>query len=55
MSNAASHLAQVRADGLASLTYTHLLLRATAGALREHPELNRLWVAEGPRLRQLEG
>jgi pyruvate dehydrogenase E2 component (dihydrolipoamide acetyltransferase) len=50
MSNAAAQLA----DGPAGLTYTHLLLRATAAALREHPELNRLWVADGPRLRQLE-
>ena len=43
-----------RSGGLAGLTYTHLLLRATAAALREHPALNRLWVSEGPRLRQLE-
>ena len=55
MRSAAAQLAQARADGLAGLTYTHLLLRATAGALREHPALNRLWVSEGPRLRQLEG
>ena len=54
MSSAAAHLAEARADGLAGLTYTHLLLRATAGALREHPAVNRLWVADGPRLRQLE-
>ena len=54
MRSAAAQLAQARADGLAGLTYTHLLLRATAGALREHPALNRLWVREGPRLRQLE-
>ena len=54
MRSAAAQLAQARADGLAGLTYTHLLLRATAGALREHPALNRLWVSEGPRLRQLE-
>ena len=55
MTKAAAQLAQTRADGLAGLTYTHLLLRATAGALREHSALNRLWVNEGPRLRQLEG
>ena len=54
MTSAASQLAEARAGGLAGLTYTHLLLRATAGALREHPAVNRLWVAEGPRLRQLE-
>jgi len=50
MANAAARLA----DGPQGLTYTHLLLQATAGALRERPEVNRLWVAEGPRLRQLE-
>ncbi len=54
MSSAAAQLAQGRADGLAGLTYTHLLLRATAAALREFPAVNRLWVSEGPRLRQLE-
>ena len=54
MRRAAAQLEQARADGLAGLTYTHLLLRATAGALREFPALNRLWVSEGPRLRQLE-
>ena len=54
MHTAAANLQRGRADGAAGLTYTHLLLRATAHALREHPELNRLWVSEGPRLRQLE-
>ena len=54
MSRAAARLAQERAGGVAGLTYTHLLLQATAGALRELPALNRLWVVEGPRLRQLE-
>ncbi len=54
MRTAAAHLEQARADGAAGLTYTHLLLRATAHALREHPALNRLWVSEGPRLRQLD-
>jgi len=53
MSSAAAELARERAAGAAAPTVTHLLLRATAGALREHPEVNRLWVAEGPRLRQL--
>lgn len=54
MTRAAEALARERTGGVAGLTYTHLLLRATAGALREHPALNRLWVAEGPRLRRLE-
>jgi len=53
MSRAAAQLAQERAEGVAGLTYTHLLLRAAAGALREFPAVNRLWVAEGPRVRQL--
>ncbi|HEX7526089.1 MAG TPA: dihydrolipoamide acetyltransferase family protein, partial [Gaiellaceae bacterium] len=53
MSRAAAQLAQAREGGLAGLTYTHLLLQATAGALREHPEVNRLWVGGG-RVRQLE-
>lgn len=53
MSAAAAHLEQARANGAAGLTYTHLLLRATAHALREHPALNRLWVSDGPRVRQL--
>jgi pyruvate dehydrogenase E2 component (dihydrolipoamide acetyltransferase) len=54
MGLAAARLSRERTAGLAGLTYTHLLLRATAGALRELPAVNRLWVAEGPRLRQLE-
>ncbi len=54
MRRAAAQLEQVRAGGLASFTYTHLLLRATAHALREHPALNRVWVSDGPRLRELE-
>ncbi len=53
MGNAAALVAQARAGGLASFSYTHLLLRATAHALRECPALNRLWVSEGPRLREL--
>jgi pyruvate dehydrogenase E2 component (dihydrolipoamide acetyltransferase) len=55
MASAAAQLARARADGLAALTYTHLFLRATAGVLREQPALNRVWVADGPRLRQLDG
>jgi len=54
MSSAAAHLERARAAGLAGATYTHLLLRATAHALREHPGLNRVWVSDGPRLRALE-
>ncbi len=54
MCRSAELLARERAGGVAGLTFTHLLLRATAGALREHPAVNRLWVSEGPRLRQLE-
>jgi pyruvate dehydrogenase E2 component (dihydrolipoamide acetyltransferase) len=55
MSRAAEQVARARAAGLSGLTYTHLLLRAAAAALRDHPAVNRLWVDEGPRLRQLEG
>ena len=36
------------------VTYTHVLLQAIARALRAHPDLNRLWVADGPRLRPLD-
>jgi len=36
------------------VTYTHVLLRAIAQGLRAHPDLNRLWVEDGPRLRRLE-
>ena len=54
MSRAAEQLARERAAGLAGLTYTHLLLQSTAAALRDHPTVNRLWVDEGPRIRQLE-
>jgi pyruvate dehydrogenase E2 component (dihydrolipoamide acetyltransferase) len=35
-------------------TVTHLLLRAVAAALREHPALNRTWKDDGPRLRPVE-
>ncbi len=54
MRSAAAQVAQAREGGLTGLTYTHLLLRATAAALREHPAVNRLWLSDGPRLRQLE-
>jgi pyruvate dehydrogenase E2 component (dihydrolipoamide acetyltransferase) len=42
-----------RERGLARLTYTHLILRAVAQALRKHPRLNALWVANGPQYQQL--
>lgn len=35
------------------LTYTHLLLRAVARALREHPVMMRLWIEDGPKFRTL--
>jgi pyruvate dehydrogenase E2 component (dihydrolipoamide acetyltransferase) len=35
-------------------TFTHLLLQAVAGALREHPRMDRVWVEEGPCFRRLE-
>lgn len=35
------------------LTYTHLLLRSVARALREHPVMMRLWVEDGPSFRTL--
>jgi len=35
-------------------TVTHLLVRAVAAALRQHPALNRTWVDDGPRLRPVE-
>ena len=39
-------------EGTVSLT--HVLLQAIARSLRAHPEMNRLWVDEGPRLRALD-
>jgi pyruvate dehydrogenase E2 component (dihydrolipoamide acetyltransferase) len=41
-------------EAVAGATVTHLLLRAVASALRHHPDLNRIWVDDGPRLRTLE-
>jgi pyruvate dehydrogenase E2 component (dihydrolipoamide acetyltransferase) len=35
-------------------TVTHVILRAVAAALRARPSVNRLWVDNGPRYRQLE-
>jgi pyruvate dehydrogenase E2 component (dihydrolipoamide acetyltransferase) len=42
-----------RKRGIVRLTYTHLILRAVAQALRNHPRLNALWVANGPQFQQL--
>ncbi len=36
------------------LTLTHLLLRAVGAALDRVPGVNRIWIEEGPRLRELE-
>lgn len=41
-------------EATADATVTHLLLRAVASALRQHPDLNRIWVDDGPWLRTLE-
>lgn len=53
MTQARALLDAQRAAGLASLSYTHLILRSVARALRAHPRLNTLWLAEGPKLRAL--
>lgn len=50
---ARGRLASARNTGLSGLTYTHLLLRSVAQALRAQPHLNRLWLAQGPLYRQL--
>lgn len=51
MDQARARLEQERAAGLEGLTYTHLILRATAQALRAHPHLNRIWLDQGPQYR----
>src|SRR5262249_52010954 len=53
MTRARAWLDAQRAAGLAGLTYTHLILRAVARALRAHQNINMLWRAEGPWLRAL--
>jgi pyruvate dehydrogenase E2 component (dihydrolipoamide acetyltransferase) len=53
MTRARAWLDAQRAAGLTGLTYTHLILRAVALALRAHPNINTLWRAEGPWLRAL--
>lgn len=51
MDQARTRLQQERAGGLEGLTYTHLILRAAARALRAHPQCNRVWLEEGPQYR----
>lgn len=51
MALARTWLEEERAVGLEGLTYTHLILRATAQALRTHPYLNRVWLDQGPQYR----
>jgi len=41
--------ALARAAGLDGVTLTHVLLRATAAALRAMPQVNRVWRDDGPR------
>jgi pyruvate dehydrogenase E2 component (dihydrolipoamide acetyltransferase) len=53
MTRAAALLARERSAGVPGLTYTHMLLRAIGGALRAHPDMNVLWIDEGPRRRTL--
>ena len=51
MEQARTVLEEERAAGLEGLTYTHLILRAAAQALRAHPHLNRVWLDQGPQYR----
>ena len=51
MEQAWTVLEEERAAGLEGLTYTHLILRAAAQALRAHPHLNRVWLDQGPQYR----
>jgi pyruvate dehydrogenase E2 component (dihydrolipoamide acetyltransferase) len=53
MRRAQAALPAVHKRGLPRLSYTHLLLRAAARTLRQHPRLNTLWEADGPQYRQL--
>jgi len=48
MTRAMELLERERSAGLPGLTYTHLLLRSIATALRAQPNVNVLWVDEGP-------
>lgn len=47
--SARQQIAEYRAGDGGKLTYTHLLLRAVARALREHPRMLRVWSDDGPR------
>lgn len=51
MEQAQTALERERNAGLEGLTYTHLILRAAAEALRAHPQLNRVWLEQGPQYR----
>lgn len=51
MDRVRAQLEKERAGGLEGLTYTHLILRAASQALRAHPELNRVWLEQGPQYR----
>jgi pyruvate dehydrogenase E2 component (dihydrolipoamide acetyltransferase) len=46
--------ALARTAGLDGVTLTHVLLRAAAAALRAMPDVNRVWLDDGPRFRRLE-
>jgi pyruvate dehydrogenase E2 component (dihydrolipoamide acetyltransferase) len=54
VSAAQAVIAQQRSGGV-RIGLTHIATRALARALREHPNVNRLWVDEGPALRRLSG
>jgi pyruvate dehydrogenase E2 component (dihydrolipoamide acetyltransferase) len=54
MSQPRAMLTAMRAAGLPKLSYTHLILRAVAAALRAYPRMNSLWINDGPRLRPLQ-
>lgn len=45
--------ALIAAAGIPGLTYTHVLLRAMASALRAHPAMARIWDDDGPAYRNL--
>jgi pyruvate dehydrogenase E2 component (dihydrolipoamide acetyltransferase) len=45
--------ALARAAGLDGVTLTHILLRAAAAALRAMPDVNRVWLDDGPRFLRL--
>ncbi|HEX4092568.1 MAG TPA: dihydrolipoamide acetyltransferase family protein [Trebonia sp.] len=45
--------ALARTEGLDGVTLTHVLLQAAATALRAMPDVNRVWLDDGPRLRKL--